>query len=103
MINANGSLLFTQYVRPDGHRKTISIPCEQVLLDKAQTLIDANYVFEIEVLRSGLVSMTVEKDEGDDVVCASHYICSNEPDSVRLNVEQLITEAFDFVSKTAGA
>ena len=56
---------FTQYMRPDGRRVEISIERPEEICKKAEAIINAGYCFEIEVLTTGLVSMTISDDEAD--------------------------------------
>ena len=57
------SIPFTQFLRPNGQQVPITIDMEdQVLHDKAETLIEAGWQFEAEVLMSGIVSVTCERD-----------------------------------------
>ncbi len=56
---------FTQYLRPCGRKKEISIERPTEVCEKAMEIINAGYSFEIEVLTTGHVSMTISDDEGD--------------------------------------
>ena len=56
---------FTQYMRPDGRRVEVSIERPEEICKKAEAIINAGYCFEIEVLTTGLVSMTISDDEAD--------------------------------------
>jgi hypothetical protein len=80
------SIPFTQYLLPNGRPVSNSIDMPEDVEKKAAALIQAGYHFDIEVLTTGLVSMTCEDEE--DVI--SIAICENGPpvvDSVRKIVE----------------
>lgn len=66
---------------------------EDEIGQKAQALLDAGCRLEIEMLQTGVISMTVERDnengETDDL---GHELCNNGPE-VPLAVDKLITEA----------
>lgn len=83
---------FTQYLRPDGRRKSVEIIRSQPIMDKAEQIIAAGYSFEIEELSNGMISMTISGydphiDEDGDV---AHEICANGPD-VPAKVDKMIT------------
>jgi len=77
---------FTQYLRPNGSRRPISInrPTEMYL--KAMRLIEAGYRFEVEVLTTGQVSLTcVDPEDSGDIaieVCANNSEVSDKVDAV---------------------
>jgi len=51
---------FTEYVLPHGRQKTTYFQTDNdEVFAKAQQIIDAGYVFEIETLRTGEVSATI--------------------------------------------
>jgi hypothetical protein len=52
-------VLFTQFVRPDGHPREVSIDRPQEVADKAKEIEDRGYCLESEVLMSGQVSLTI--------------------------------------------
>ncbi len=56
---------FTQYLRPCGRKKEISIERPTEVCEKAMEIINAGYSFEIEVLTTGRVNMTISNDEDD--------------------------------------
>ena len=90
----NQSIPFTQYVRPNGRKRTVSIERPDEIVAKAAGLIKAGARFEIEELTDGTVSMTVEhpdaEDEGQSV---SHLLCANGPD-VPATVDRLVEDAY---------
>lgn len=82
---------FTQYLMPDGRTEAISIDMkDQALHDKAAALIEAGYHFDIEMLRTGMVSMTCERntDQGELYI----RLCSNGPPVVAA-VRALVEDA----------
>lgn len=66
---------FTQYLRPDGRQRKITIDLPEVQ-SKADAIIAAGFVFEIEVLSEGTVSATIS----DDLYDHSNVLASNSPD-----------------------
>lgn len=79
---------FTQFLRPFGIPLTLVVDRPGAIEEKARQLIAAGCRFEIEVLRSGAVSMTCER--GDDVL--AHRVCDNGP-PVLENVDAIIEKA----------
>ena len=80
---------FTQYLRPHGTPQAITIHMkDQELHNKAEALIEAGWCFEAEVLMSGVVSLTCERDteEGE---CYIELTANGPPvvDAVRTLVE----------------
>jgi hypothetical protein len=91
---------FTQYVPPDGH----TIPCKfevtKDIHEIAEALMMKGYHFDVEVLSTGLVSLTVEHDSlpDDDVLyCISHEIGRNEKDEMEVLVNTLFRNAYAFM------
>lgn len=50
---------FTQFLLPDGRQKEIEISLDPDVEAKAQDIIAAGYKFEIEILRTGIISATI--------------------------------------------
>lgn len=76
------SIPFTQYLRPNGHTRSISILMNEDVETKAKVLLSKGYHFDIEVLSTGMVSISCENN--DEVIAI--VVCSNDPatvDSVR--------------------
>ena len=67
---------FTQYLRPSGRQRQVSIDLEDLAAQAAQKLLDAGYHFDIEVLSTGQVSAAIE--DGDDLPLA-HVVVENGP------------------------
>ena len=87
------SIAFTQFLMPDGRKRQMNIdrPPEIELL--ALELSDAGHRFEIEMLTTGEVSMTVEADGEDGAeIVRSHKVCPNGP-PVTESVDEMMTEA----------
>lgn len=81
---------FTQYLMPDGRKRETSIDRGDDVERMAHEIIDKGYRFEIEMLQTGQISMTVsDPEEEEDVACE---ICNNGPD-VPPTVDRLVTEA----------
>ena len=85
---------FTQYLLPDGRKKPVTINRSEEIGLKAQRLIDVGCRLEIEMLRTGEISMSVEHDpvDDDDDGVLSMEVCANGPD-VPVRVDKLIKDA----------
>lgn len=84
------SIAFTQYLRPDGRRQPVSIDAAPEVEALAARLVEAGYVFEVEVLRTGQVSMDCSRP-GDDMPVAMEVV-ENGP-NVPNAVARLVHEA----------
>ena len=88
------NIAFTQYLMPDGRTKPVMIDRPEDIGLKAQKLAEAGCRFEIEMLRTGEISMSVEREpvnDDDDGVLAME-VCANGPD-VPVRVDKMITAA----------
>lgn len=56
---------FTQYLRPDGRKVSVSIERPENIATKAQSIIDRGLRFECEQLIDGSISLTISDDNGD--------------------------------------
>lgn len=82
---------FTQYLRPDGRQKTITISRPEGIAKMAEALKATGYDLEAEVLQTGLVSLTVvDKELEEDVEIE---VTTNGPD-VLAAVDRLIERAY---------
>ena len=55
----------TQYLMPDGRQKQITTRLLKTSEKDYLDMLKAGYYFEIEMLRTGLISVTITKDEDD--------------------------------------
>jgi len=69
-----GEIAFTQYKLPRGTRECVTIDRPDPIAKKAAELIASGCWFDIEILRSGAVSMT----------CERNVPCSNDPDDLEM-------------------
>ena len=83
------SIPFTQYLRPHGRTKAVSIDRPPVVEAKALQLIVMGCRFELEELVTGEASMTVEK--GHDTLAIE--VCENGPPIIAA-VDKLVTDAY---------
>lgn len=84
---------FTQFLRPDGWRRDVSIDRPEDIGRAAQELIDAGCHLDIEELQTRDVSMSVEReDEEGETDVLSNRVCVNGP-PVLTNVDEMIREA----------
>lgn len=88
---------FTQYLRPNGRQRKVSIELTKELEAKALRIIQEGFKFEIEELTTGEVSMTCEDEDGLADGPIAHLICPNGPE-VPQKVAELIQTAYDKVT-----
>ena len=81
---------FTQYHLPDGRPDRVEFECDDVdVYNRAKKLLASGYTFDAEVLSTGLVSFTCEKE--DDL--AAIELSKNGPEVVE-KVAALINIAY---------
>lgn len=84
---------FTQYLLPDGRTQPVTIERSEEIAKKAEELIKNGFLLEVEILRTGQVSMTCEYPHPEyERVTVVHIICANGPE-VPKYVDELITRA----------
>jgi len=88
------TITFIQYFKPDGRTRKIDIDRPLDVDRMARDLVRMGYRFEIEILRTGEVHMSVAMG-GDDFVSR---ICENGP-MVRDNIDSMIREAHMAITK----
>jgi len=96
------SIRFTQYMLPDGRKEPQWIERDGEVLAKARAIEAAGFVFESEVLRTGVVSFEIlhGKDSDDSI---AHELVENGPDVVAA-IDKLIATAFAAIeSRKEGA
>ena len=82
---------FTQYLLPDGRKKSVWIEVFDEYGQKALDLIENEGChFDVEVLTTGKVSFTCER--GDDLI--SIQVCDNDPQVIE-GVNRLVEDAYD--------
>ena len=69
---------FTQYFMPDGRKEPVEINRSEEVEVKAHQIIASGFRFEIEVLTTGEVSMTITNDEDGDM--AIEIVSGNGPE-----------------------
>ena len=88
------SIPFTEYVLPNGEKRPLNMPAEDSVEAIAKDLISNGAKFEIEVLRTGEVSMTCEIEDVEDEDCVLAWeIVPNNVMEVRKAVKRLVLEA----------
>lgn len=81
---------FTQYLRPNGRKRVVSIERPAEIVEAAHRLIKAGYRFEVEELSTGHASLTVvDPDDEGDVAIA---VVPNGPE-VPAAVDRIVAEA----------
>lgn len=86
---------FTQYLCPHGRKTEVSIEVDQATGDMAKELINAGARFEVEELRTGLVSLeciNTNVDEDDYMFCLSSQLVPNGP-GMKGAVAELVKDA----------
>lgn len=98
------SISFIKYARPDGRRVPVLIDRPIDIEDKAATILAMGYVFEVEQLRTGDVSLTIRSDnpgteegeQGDldiELVFVADILGNNE--AIGRSVDKFVTRCFD--------
>lgn len=95
---------FTQYLRPDGRRKTVWIERDGESADAAMALLEAGCWFDVEELTTGEASMTVERfdDDGETELLAQE-VCENAPGAPELAVDRLMVAALRELRERVGS
>ena len=89
---------FTQFLRPNARRRTISVMAAEDVEKKAHNLIARGCRFEAEVLSTGIVHFSVEITKaGEDEVLAN-ALCENGP-VIEQTIEKLVEEAWTILGK----
>jgi len=83
---------FTQYLLPDGRKRPMYINVDHETGSKANQLIGAGCHFDVEILSTGMISLTCECDE--DMI--GIQLSKNDPEIVDKTV-LLINESYDKV------
>lgn len=83
---------FTQFLMPDARRRQVEIDRPPEIESLALALQDAGHRFEIEMLTTGEVSMTIEVEVNGEDVTRSHQLCDNGPD-VLARIDAMVREA----------
>jgi hypothetical protein len=86
------SIPFTQYLMPNGERRSIEIKRPEDIYEKAMDIIKAGHCFEAEMLRTGEISLTifnVAEEEDVDI-----EVIANGPE-VPLAVDRMVTRFYN--------
>ena len=84
---------FTQFLMPDGRQRPMIIDRPDDVGEKAKQLLESGCRLEIEMLMTGEISITVERDQDDgEIDLLAQKICSNGP-AVPVAVDELINSA----------
>ena len=85
---------FTQYLQPNGAKRAVVVDADADTEAKAKILLDRGYHFDIEILTTGIVSLTCEDD--DDVI--SIELCENGP-GITEAIQKLVQGAYERTEK----
>ncbi len=90
------SIPFTQYLLPNGETRYTSVDMPKEVEDKAFQIISKGGHFSVEILMTGMISITCEKwsniEQEEETL--SIEICENGPGIDRA-VENVINRAYD--------
>lgn len=89
---------FTQYHLPDGRKEQIELAANEKTTQRANELIAAGCHFDMEVLRTEMVSLTCEKDDLDDPLVGIQ-LCSKDTAMIFKTVEKLVNESYRTMKK----
>lgn len=64
-IQAKMIVKVTQYMRPDGRKRPMTMKLDASLLPLYEEMLAAGFRFSVEVLGNGVVSVCIENDEYD--------------------------------------
>lgn len=91
-MTAPKGIPFTQYLSPEGRQVPQWIDRPADVEAKAAAVIAAGGRFEVEKLRTGVVSMEVVRDGDVETESVAMQLCANGPD-VLAAVDKLVDEA----------
>ena len=84
---------FTHYHLPNGRRTNEHAPASEEVVALALDLIARGVHFDAEMLSTGMVSLTAEKDDEDDPVLAIKVFTQTSAEQVMAKVEELVRDA----------
>ena len=84
---------FTHYYLPNGRKELEHAPASEEAAALALDLIARGVHFDAEVLSTGMVSLTAEKDDEDDPVLAIKVFTQTSAEQVTAKVEELVRDA----------
>ena len=88
------SILVKQYLMPDGRTQYLATEQPPEVEAKAHEMLDFGFVFDIEMLQTGAISMTCMWEHNRKEICLSQEISSNGPEiteKTKLLVENAYT------------
>ena len=88
-----GTIPFTHYYLPNGRKETEYAPASEEIVALAVDLIAKGVHFDAEMLSTGMVSLTAEKDDEDDPVLAIKVFTQESAEQVTAKVEELVRDA----------
>jgi len=94
---SNYAIPFTQYLLPYGRKVEVSTERPKDIYDKAMDIIRTGHRFEIEVLTTGYIHMTITDDDGDQ----DGEIVNNGPE-VPIAVDRMITRFHERLKREVG-
>ena len=88
------SILFTQYKMPHGFTEDVTTDSTPEIEAKAHELLDFGFKFDIEMLSTGMISMTCEKEGEEDEIVAIE-LSENGPE-IREKLISLVNTAYSY-------
>lgn len=92
----DGSVPFTQFLRPYGLKQEVEAPVTQEYKEKADRILAHGWTFTCEVLTTGQVALYVTDGANERDVCIK--ICSNGP-PVHEALDRMIDEGIEKMEK----
>lgn len=92
----NKPIQFTQFMRPDGRRKPVTIDRPEEVADKAALVIEAGGRFAVEHAWTGHASFTCEWRDQDIAI----KVCENGP-AVLDAVDRVVEDALQYIRSVA--
>lgn len=89
------AISFTQYLLPDGRTKQVSVNRPADIAAMARELQLRGLKFDVEILTTGAVSMTVEDEATEETL--AHEVVANGP-GMGEAVDRLVRTAYESVS-----
>ena len=88
-------ILFTQYKLPKGITEDVTIDSTSETEQMAHELLDFGFKFDIEMLTTGMISMTCEKLMDGDYELISMELSQNGPEIIQKTVD-LVINAYNY-------
>lgn len=88
------SILFTQYYMPNGRQKHKTFDSDPKTEKLAHEMLDFGFTFDVEILSTGMISMTCMAPDKEET-CLASEISTNGPEVVE-KVQSLVRNAYQY-------